>query len=109
MRRFVFAAFALTVLAACQPADTELTEVQTAEIAAEVNLRMDQLWDVLRQPDWDRMAEFFDQSPDMVMGSDGIMRTGLMRASLPASRDQRSVVRSQRSDNKGRNGRILII
>jgi len=33
MRRFVFAAFALTVLAACQPVATEMTEEQKAEIA----------------------------------------------------------------------------
>ena len=37
MRRIVLAASALTVLAACQPADTALTEEQKAEIAAEVN------------------------------------------------------------------------
>jgi hypothetical protein len=34
MRRFVFAAFALTVFAACQPATTELTEEQKAEIVS---------------------------------------------------------------------------
>jgi ketosteroid isomerase-like protein len=33
MRRFVLAVFALTVLAACQPTTTELTEEQKAEIA----------------------------------------------------------------------------
>ena len=36
MRRFVLAASALTVLAACQPATTELTEEQKAEIEAAV-------------------------------------------------------------------------
>ena len=36
MRRFVLAAFALTVLAGCQPATTELTEEQKVEIAAEI-------------------------------------------------------------------------
>ena len=36
MRRFVFAAFATTVLAACQPATTELTEDEKAAIADEV-------------------------------------------------------------------------
>ena len=72
MRRIVLAAFALTVLAACQPVTTELTEEQKAEITAEVNLEMDQLWDDLVQPDWDRLAEYFHQSPDFVMGSDGM-------------------------------------
>ncbi|MDH3292258.1 MAG: hypothetical protein OEO20_15165 [Gemmatimonadota bacterium] len=37
MRRIVFAAFALTVAAACQPATTDLTEAQRAEIVAAVS------------------------------------------------------------------------
>ena len=37
MRRFVFAAFVLTVLVACQPAAMELTEELKGEIAAEVS------------------------------------------------------------------------
>lgn len=36
MRRFVLAAFALMLIAACQPTTTELTEEQKAEIEAEV-------------------------------------------------------------------------
>ena len=36
MRRFVFAAFALTVFAGCQAATTELTEERKAEIVAEI-------------------------------------------------------------------------
>ena len=71
MRRFVLAAFALTVLAACQPATTELTEEQKAEIAAEVNLRSDMLWDELRQPDFDRLATFVHQTPGAFSVSNG--------------------------------------
>jgi hypothetical protein len=63
MRRFVLAAFTLTLLAACQPAITELTEEQKAEIAAEVNLKLDALWDELRQPDFDRLLTFFHNTP----------------------------------------------
>jgi len=37
MRRIVFAAFALTVSAACQPATTDLTEAQRAEIVTAVS------------------------------------------------------------------------
>ena len=76
MRRFVLAAFALTVLAACQPATTELTEEQKAEIAAEVALRLDQLWDELRQPDYDRLNTFFHQEPDVLGLSNGTFIEG---------------------------------
>jgi hypothetical protein len=71
MRRFIFAAFSLTVLAACQPTTTELTEEQKAEIAAEVNLRSDMLWDELRQPDFDRLTTFLHQTPDAFSVSNG--------------------------------------
>jgi hypothetical protein len=36
MSRFILTAFAVTALAACHPANTEMTEEQKAEIAAEV-------------------------------------------------------------------------
>lgn len=64
MRRFVFAAFALTVLAACQPATTELTEEQKAEIAAEVNAlqaEWDAAWVVA---DYDRAMSYWTQSSE---------------------------------------------
>ncbi len=60
MRRFVFAAFALIVLVACQPATTELTEEQKAEIAAEVDLIHGQMWDAWRDADYDRGVSYFD-------------------------------------------------
>ena len=63
---FVFAAFALTVLAACQPATTELTDQQKAEIAAEVELRHDQYWDAWRVVDRDRGMSFFRNSPEWI-------------------------------------------
>ena len=78
MRRFVLAAFALTVLAACQPATTELTEEQKAEIAAEVNLRLDTFWDVLRNPDYDQILEFFHESPDNISARRGTATYGFV-------------------------------
>jgi hypothetical protein len=71
MRRFVLATFALTVLAACQTATTELTEVQRGEIAAEVTMRLDQLWDELKQPDFDRLVTFFHSEPGSFSVSNG--------------------------------------
>ncbi len=65
MRRFVLAAYALTVLAACQPATTELTEEQKAEIAAEVNATLDTMWDLFRQADYDHGIEYWENSPEM--------------------------------------------
>jgi hypothetical protein len=64
MRRIVLVAFALTVLAACQPATTELTEEQKVEIAAEMNLVLDTFWDVWREADFDQGVQYWENSPD---------------------------------------------
>jgi hypothetical protein len=66
MRRFIFAGFALTVLAACQPATTELTEEQKAEIEAEVDGALDALWDLFREADYERGIVYWEHSPDLV-------------------------------------------
>jgi hypothetical protein len=71
MSRFVFAAFGLVVLAACEPAITELTDDERAEIAAEVESRLDQLWDALRNPNADLILSFFCESPDLLEVHDG--------------------------------------
>ena len=65
MRRIVLAAFAVTVFVACQPATTELTEEQKAEIAAEVDMALDTHWDLFRQADYDRGIEYWEHSPEM--------------------------------------------
>ncbi len=65
MRRFVLAAFALTVLAACQPATTDLTEEQKTEIATEVNAAVDDLWDIFGQADYDRGIVYWEHSPNL--------------------------------------------
>lgn len=84
MRRFVLAAFALAALAGCQPATTELTDEQKAEIVAEVNMTLDSFWDSWRQTDYDRAMAFYIDSPEtahavtdggIVKGFDSMDRT----------------------------------
>lgn len=71
MRRFVLAALALTVFAACQPATTELTEEQKAEIATEVDSVMDVWWTVWSTDiDFDRALSFTADDPNMVWIND---------------------------------------
>ena len=76
MRRFVFAAFALTVLAACQPATTELTDYQKAEIAAEVELLEGQFWDVWRRMDVEAGMSYYYNSPELSFAWDGQVLVG---------------------------------
>ena len=59
MRRFVFAAFALTVFAACQPVSTELTEEQKTEIEAEVRAFAEAYLAVFPDLDAVRLKELF--------------------------------------------------
>ena len=71
MRRFVLAAFALTVLAACQPASIELTDYQKAEIEAEVQLLHDQFWDAWRETDVTRGMSYYFDSPNFTAALEG--------------------------------------
>ena len=80
MRRIFLAAFAVTVLAACQPATSELTEEQKAEIVAEVELKLDQLWDALRDPDSEQIMAFFLDSTDFLSVHDGRFISGYATA-----------------------------
>ena len=64
MRRFVLAAFALTVLAACQPATTELTEEQKAEIAAEVRDVVGEYTDAIEAADLDGWMSYWSSEPE---------------------------------------------
>jgi hypothetical protein len=74
VRRFVFAAFALTVLAACQPATTELTEEQKAEIAAEVNALQAE-WDTVYVAHlYDRARSLWTNSPETGWAASGNAR-----------------------------------
>ncbi|MBG7605458.1 MAG: nuclear transport factor 2 family protein [Actinobacteria bacterium] len=76
MRRFVLAAFALTVLAACQPASTELTEEMKAEIAAEVNALQPDYLDAWSEADFERGMAYWVQSPDVAYANQGVMTAG---------------------------------
>lgn len=71
MRLVLLAALGMTALAACQPATTEFTDEQKAEIAAEVDLLHNQLWDALRSPDFDRISQFWHHTPDVIFAADG--------------------------------------
>jgi uncharacterized protein (TIGR02246 family) len=53
MRRFILAAFALTLLAACQPATTELTEEQRAAITDTIQQVHTELGEALNARDLD--------------------------------------------------------
>jgi heat shock protein HslJ len=75
MRRIVYAAFALTVLAACQPASTELTDYQKHEIAAEVELLHGQFWEAWRVYDGRGMSYYRD-SPEFTFALDGQLLNG---------------------------------
>ena len=76
MRRFIIAAFALTILAACQPVATELTVEQKAEIAAEVGLVVSQFLDAFRDGDFDRGMEYWLDSPDAAYANQGGVNFG---------------------------------
>lgn len=77
MRRFVLAAFALTVLAACQPVATELTVERQAEIAAEVELIHGQFWDAWRETDLERGMSYYLNSPEFTLTYQGQMISGI--------------------------------
>ena len=76
MRRFVLAAFALIVLAACQPASKELTDYQKTEIAAEVELLHGQFWDAWRETDFERGMSYYLNSPEFTFTFQGRMVSG---------------------------------
>ena len=55
MRRFLLAVPAITVLASCQPAPTELTDAMKVEIVAEVDAAVSAWWAAV---DYDRGMTF---------------------------------------------------
>ena len=63
MRRLALTVLSLAFLAACQPATTELTEEQKAEIAAEVNAINAGFWDAWRATDFDQGMSYYYNSP----------------------------------------------
>jgi len=72
MRRLVFAAVALVFLTpACQPATTELTEEQKAEIAATVDSLTNEWWAAWEVFDLEQGLSFIHDGPEMTWASDG--------------------------------------
>jgi len=76
MRRFVLAAFAFALVAACQPASNELTDYQKAEIAAEVELIHGQFWDAWRETDFEKGMSYYLNSPEFTFSYQGQMVSG---------------------------------
>ncbi len=77
MRRLTLAALSLAFMAtACQPATTELTEEQKAEIAAEVNAINAEFWDVWRAADFDRAMSYYHNSPDLAFAMEAVVDYG---------------------------------
>ena len=72
MRRFALAALALAFVAACQPGNTELTEAQKADIAAQVDTINSEMWDAWRAGDFDRGASYLDPAT-LVFAYEGTM------------------------------------
>ena len=70
MRRLTLSVLSVAFLAACQPATTELTEEQKAEIAEEVNAIHGEFWDAWRAADYDRGVSYFD-SANLVFAYEG--------------------------------------
>jgi ketosteroid isomerase-like protein len=71
MRRFVFAAFVLTVLTACQAAPPEMTEAEIAqyeaEVIQEIKSRIDAFYEALLQGDAQTVASFWTSDASVLM------------------------------------------
>jgi uncharacterized protein (TIGR02246 family) len=66
----------LVVFAACQTATMELTDVEKAAIADEVNAVNAEFWDAWRDADFDRGMSYYYDSPDFVLAFDGAVDYG---------------------------------
>jgi hypothetical protein len=73
MRRLALVVLSLAFLVACQPATTELTEEQKAEVAAELNAIKADFWDAWREWDVDRGMSYYHNSPDFIWANEGLL------------------------------------
>ena len=80
MRRLTLSVLSLAFLAACQPATTELTDEQKAEIAAEVEALHAASWDAWRAVDLDRALSYWDSSSDVWWAEQGQIVHGYVEA-----------------------------
>ncbi len=76
MRRLTLSVLSLAFLAACQPAATELTEEQKAEIAAEVEAIHAASWDAWRAVDLDRALSYWHSSSEVWWAEQGQITHG---------------------------------
>ena len=80
MRRFaivpLLAVLAVAVLAACEPATTELTEEQKAAIADELSASKDANLAAIRDLDADRLLAFYENSEDFTWTLYGSVNRG---------------------------------
>ena len=73
MRRLTLSVLSLAFLAACQPAVTELTEEQKAEIADELTQVMDGIGASFRELDVERFLTYFQKGDELTFVQDGIV------------------------------------
>jgi uncharacterized protein (TIGR02246 family) len=76
MRRHALVVLPLAFLAACQPATTELTDEQKAEIAAEVDSIQAEFMDAWKEGDFERAITYYYDSPDLTVAIDGTIEHG---------------------------------
>ncbi len=76
MRQIRLTAAAACLLAACQPATTELTDEQRAAIADTVNAANAEAWDAWREVDLDRALSYIHDSPDVGFAMEGQVYSG---------------------------------
>ena len=76
MRWISYAAFALVVSAACQPAPTEMTEQEISEVAAQVNAINDGFWNAWRDADIERGVSYYYDSPEFTFAIEGELLVG---------------------------------
>jgi hypothetical protein len=109
MRRFIFAAFALTVLAACQPATTELTEEQKAEIEAAVRQVADDSYAGAREADFERIASHVSEQDGLCLFGATIRTCSevleMYRQAWSSDREERL----ERQEMDGQDMRVLVL
>jgi hypothetical protein len=71
MRRLALAALSVALVAACQPATTDLTEEQKTAIAEELSQKFDAYGAAVRQLDPDAVLGFFQESDELAFAEFG--------------------------------------
>jgi hypothetical protein len=109
MRRFVFAVFTLTVLAACQPVTTELTEEQKAEIEAAVRQVADDMYAGARDADWERIVSHWRQQDGLCLMGTTIRPCPEVREAYRQAWSPDQEVRLERQEMEGEDMRVVAL